>query len=106
VELLQTPVARENVREIMPSEKQGQRQSVLKVPPELTEEEGHVWTVMTDDRGRKRYITLGETVLERMGQPRPSPHHRVFHRNGNKLDNRCENLEWRLPTISAEPAVN
>jgi hypothetical protein len=94
------------MREAMRSEKHGQRQSVLKIPPELSEEEGHVWTVMTDGRGRKRYTTLGEAVLERMGRPRPSPHHRVFHRNGDKLDNRRENLEWQLVTAMPVPMVN
>jgi hypothetical protein len=61
---------------------------------------------MTDSRGRMFYITMGEAILERMGQPRPSPQHRVCHKNGDKRDNRRENLEWRLVTIGPGASDN
>jgi hypothetical protein len=34
-------------------------------------------------------------ILERMGIPRPSPHHTVDHDDGRSLNNQRENLFWR-----------
>jgi HNH endonuclease len=74
--------------------------------PELTKEDGHVYVTMIDDWGRKVDRMVAELVLEAFVGPRPSPLHRVYHRNGQTHDNRLTNLEWRLPTIVPEPSVN
>jgi hypothetical protein len=46
---------------------------------------------------------LAELMLESFISPRPSPRHRASHRNGEKRDNRVNNLECRLPTIVPGP---
>src|SRR4051812_782766 len=72
------------------------------IPPELLEEDGHVGRADIDSEGRPYAILLAQAILEVMGQPRPSPRHRVRHVNGDKLDNRRPNLTWHLPDARVE----
>lgn len=67
------------------------------VPPELLEGYGGAYTAVTDAQGRTRYISMAEMVLERMGQPRPSPDHRIRHKDGDPINSCRDNLEWHLP---------
>jgi hypothetical protein len=67
------------------------------IPPELLEEEGHSYSEITGPRGYVKYFLMAETFLELMGQPRPSPRHRVRLKNGDKNDLRPANLEWWIP---------
>jgi hypothetical protein len=90
----------------MSSRRRRKRHLAQSIPPELREDAGHVYRVETDTQGRKSYILLSESVLELEGQPRPSPEHRVHYKNGDKLDNRRENLEWRLSPIGSDPSDN
>jgi hypothetical protein len=80
----------------MRSKNRPPRPPITAIPPELTEEDGHVYREVIDPLGNTTFVTLSESVLERMSQPRPTPRHRVHHKNGNKLDNRRDNLGWRL----------
>ncbi len=74
--------------------------------PQSTKEDGHSYVTIIDDRGREVDLMMAEAVLESFGFPRPSPGHRVYHRNGEKRDNRLINLEWRLLTIFPERSNN
>ena len=76
------------------------------IPPELLEQEGHVYRTETNSLGQTSYILLAETILNASGQPRPSPLHRVLHLNGDSLDNRRANLSWHLPTVFPAPSDN
>lgn len=33
-------------------------------------------------------------VMQEFGEPKPSPHHEINHKSGNKTDNHIDNLEW------------
>lgn len=44
--------------------------------------------------GKRKTQKIHRLVAEAFLGSRPSPDHEVNHKNGNKLDNRIENLEW------------
>ena len=44
-------------------------------------------------------------VLLAFGDPRPSERHVVNHKDGDKLNNRIDNLEWATPSENAQHAV-
>src|SRR4051794_23382520 len=72
--------------------------------PTFTKEDGHVYVTLIDDWGREVVRMVAELGLEAFVGPRPSPQHRVHHRNGDKRDNCAANLEWRLPIVP-EPSI-
>jgi hypothetical protein len=82
------------------------RHSSETIPPELLEEKGHPYGEITGTRGYVKYFLVAETFLERMGQPRPSPRHRVRLKNGDKQDLRPANLEWWVPPSQPTPSDN
>jgi hypothetical protein len=99
----------------MSSRRRRIRHPAESIPPELCEMaaqmslcevEGQRYIVDTDAQGRKSYLPLAELALELVGQPRPSPEHRVHYKNGDKLDNRPENLEWKLSPDGSDPSDN
>jgi len=44
--------------------------------------------------GKGKTMAVHRLVAERFLGPAPSPKHEVNHKNGDKTDNRAENLEW------------
>lgn len=48
-------------------------------------------------KGRARLVKVHRLVIEAWIGPAPTPLHVVNHRDGNKLNNRVENLEWVTP---------
>jgi len=44
--------------------------------------------------GKPKQVRIHRLVAERFLGPAPSPRHEVNHKNGDKTDNRVENLEW------------
>jgi hypothetical protein len=76
------------------------------IPPELLEEEGHPYGEITGPGGYVKYYLVAETFLELMGQPRPSPRHRVRLKSGDKNDLRPANLEWWIPPSQPTPSHN
>jgi len=47
--------------------------------------------------GKQKQVLVHRLVLEAHTGPAPSPKHEGNHRNGDKADNRIENLEWVTP---------
>jgi hypothetical protein len=76
------------------------------IPPEFQEGQDEVYRMETDAQGVTTYILAAQEVSVRMGQPRPSPDHRIRHKNGDFLDNRRPNLEWHVPPIGPNPSKN
>lgn len=54
----------------------------------------HVWGYPID--GNRKTINVHVLVCSAFHGDRPSPQHTVSHLNGNRLDNRAENLDWEL----------
>jgi hypothetical protein len=67
------------------------------IPIELQEGMPQVVTEIIDEDGNEVTILLPEFILGNAGRPRPSPKHRIKHKNGNWLDNQKHNLEWVIP---------
>ena len=44
--------------------------------------------------GKRKNATVHRLVAEAFLGPAPSPKHEVNHKNGDRVDNRVENLEW------------
>ena len=57
-------------------------------------------------RGRKITTTVQRLVLLAFIGPAPSGQHEANHKNGDKLDNSAENLEWVTPQENKAHAVN
>lgn len=53
-----------------------------------------------DNRTQENYF-LHEFIMDRMGQPRPSPKHIVDHRDGAEGNCTRENLRWATPKLNA-----
>ena len=53
----------------------------------------------------RRGTTVHEAVLSAFAGPRPSRAHTVNHKNGDKKDNRAENLEWMTQAENNRHAV-
>ena len=53
------------------------------------------WRYNLCQDGRHRQILGHVLVAEAFLPPRPSPCHRVNHKDDNKKNNRAENLEWK-----------
>lgn len=61
-------------------------------------ENGHVGVYMRSARtGNATTMRVDRVVLEAFGEERPTPRHRVIHRNGIITDCRAENLYWGIP---------
>lgn len=52
--------------------------------------------------GFRRRIVVHRMVAEAFLGPRPSPQHEIRHLNGNKEDNRTDNLAWGTRKENAE----
>ena len=55
---------------------------------------GYLRLAIVDDDETRHKVTVHSLVLLAFRGPRPSPDHVSRHLNGNKLDNRAENLAW------------
>lgn len=55
---------------------------------------GYKVACLVDSMGRRRHWRVHQLVLLAHGIPRPSKNHGVRHLDGNKLNNRIENLAW------------
>jgi hypothetical protein len=49
-------------------------------------------------RGKRTYVAVHSLICELFHGPRPSLRHQAAHLNGNRHDNRADNLAWVLPT--------
>jgi len=57
------------------------------------DKDGYLRVGLCRDGERKSFM-VHRLVLEAHVGPTPTPEHEVNHRNGDKTDNRVENLEW------------
>lgn len=65
---------------------------------EYPREDGRISVYMRmADGGSRTTVALDELVLEAFAGERPTPKHRPVHRNGDKTDNRIDNLYWGVP---------
>jgi len=55
---------------------------------------GYLYVGLRRDGKRQDVMRVHRLVAEVFLDPAPSPQHQVNHKNGNKSDNRVENLEW------------
>lgn len=55
---------------------------------------GHMRSMVTDDRGRRRWLRVHHAVLLAFKGPRPTRRHEGLHADGNKANCRAENLRW------------
>lgn len=60
----------------------------------LTQRNYHCVTIFKGARSTRRAHLVHHLVLFAFVGPKPSPTHQCRHLNGNKLDNRLENLAW------------
>jgi len=66
---------------------------------------GHIYACRNTWSGGKRIkIMMHNVILERKGEPRPSPEHTGHHKNTKPLDNRRSNLEWATPSKQKKEA--
>ncbi len=66
------------------------------IPPELQEGMDQVFRV--DDNNR--YILMAEEIMNMRGKPRPSMKHRIYHIDGDYLNNQDKNITWIIPDKS------
>lgn len=55
---------------------------------------GYPTVCLSRGTGTEKWPTVHTLVAEAFIGPRPTPKHTVNHINGEKVDNRSENLEW------------
>jgi hypothetical protein len=67
------------------------------LPIELQEGMQQVVSVQVDADGNDVYVLMAEMILNNIGRPRPSPRHRVHHKDGDYLNNQRDNLDWVIP---------
>ena len=58
---------------------------------------GYAFVNLSRLGSKPRKFSVQSLILEAFVGPRPSPSHQAAHINGNKLDNRLENLMWATP---------
>lgn len=56
--------------------------------------DGYLSVRVVTDSGRRVRRMVHQVVCYYYHGPRPSPQHEIRHLNGNRLDNRPENLRW------------
>jgi hypothetical protein len=66
---------------------------------------GRYCLVMLRKDGRTWPFGVHRLICEAFHGPKPSPTHSVNHINGQKHDNRAENLEWATPAENAQHAI-
>ena len=59
--------------------------------------DGRVYISMKSQGGSNTNIPLDRIVLEAFSEERPTPQHRVIHRNGDAQDCHLDNLYWGIP---------
>lgn len=57
------------------------------------EKEGKAKVILTDKNGVEKEMDVARMVATAF-VPNPNNYDFINHKNGNKLDNRAENLEW------------
>lgn len=66
---------------------------------------GYLSVCLADD-GKKKTTFVHHLVLEAFVGPRPSPDYEGCHNNGDRLDNRAENLRWDTASANQRDKVN
>lgn len=61
---------------------------------------GYLAVYLSNDNGRTRRC-VHHLVAEQFLPPKPSPHHQINHKDGDKTNNRADNLEWVTPSENA-----
>jgi len=64
---------------------------------------GYLKVILSRDSKRKT-VKVHRLVLETFIGDAPSPEHEGNHKNGNRADNRIENLEWTTPSENCKHA--
>lgn len=62
---------------------------------------GYAFVSLSRLGSKARKFSVQSLILETFVGPRPSPSHQAAHINGDKLDNRLENLMWATPVENA-----
>ena len=62
---------------------------------------GYRQIILRDDIGRRRHVYVHRLVLMAHHGLPPYPTAQAAHWNGNRADNRIENLRWATPTQNA-----
>lgn len=65
---------------------------------------GYLQVTLCRDEERKRVYVHRLVAFAFLG-PAPSPDHEINHKNGNKQDNRVENLEWVTAAYNTRHAI-
>lgn len=70
-----------------------------------TKTDGYLTTGLTDQTGKKKTVSVHRLVaLMFIENPENKPE--VNHKNGNKTDNKVNNLEWNTPTENSQHAYD
>ena len=72
----------------------------------FTTKDGYIEYVLTDNKGKKKHIQGQRLVaLTYHGKPKED-NYQVNHKNGNRADNRPDNLEWLSPSENIQHSFN
>jgi hypothetical protein len=58
--------------------------------------DGNIYVYLKDKKGKYHKHMTAQLVLETFVGPQPSQEHKPFHKDGNKTNNRVDNLEWKI----------
>jgi hypothetical protein len=54
-------------------------------------------TTTANVNGRKKLVWFHKTICEAFHGPKPTPSYHAAHLDGNKLNNKADNLKWKTP---------
>lgn len=60
---------------------------------------GDVYAILESAEGDHHLVPLAHLVCETHVGPQPTPAHVPHHKDGDRTNNRADNLEWRIPAM-------